>query len=286
MADELIPALNAFYATAEIKTKSTFLSQRKMLKLFTEEQEINHWKKKQAGEMNAYLSDTIIQIDDPVKSEGSFILQAGNIDTAIFLDAINQLLITEEFFLEGKFDYSQLKFENDRAIYKDNAANKLIFCEGHLISENPFFNFVKMKPAKGDVLTIKCEKLAIDYILNKGFFIMPLGNNLFKVGATYDWEDLTDIPSDKGREELISKLTKLLPYPFEIIKHEAGVRPAVIDRRPVLGRHPQYPQLAVFNGFGTKGVMLAPYFAKIMADYLENKSELNREIDCIRFYNI
>jgi len=151
------------------------------------------------------------------------------------------------------------------------------------VKSNPNFNYIPFKPAKGDVLTITCNELNIDFILNKGFFIMPLGNNTFKVGATYNWQDLTDVPNPAGKEELINKLKKLIPYEFEVIKHEAGVRPSVIDRRPVLGTHPTYPQLKIFNGLGTKAVMLAPFFAKQFCDYLIEGKDLNEEVDVKRF---
>jgi glycine/D-amino acid oxidase-like deaminating enzyme len=35
-----------------------------------------------------------------------------------------------------------------------------------------------------------------------------------------------------------------------------------------VGIHPVYAQLAVFNGLGTKGVSLAPYFAREFVKYL------------------
>jgi glycine/D-amino acid oxidase-like deaminating enzyme len=143
-----------------------------------------------------------------------------------------------------------------------------------------------MKPAKGDVLTIFCKELSIDFILNKSVFVLPLGNHLFKVGATYDWLKLNDIPDTKAKEELIIKLNKIIPYPFQIVSHEAGVRPAVIDRRPVIGNHPEYENLIVFNGFGTKAVMLVPYFAKQLVNNLINNQTVSEEVDLNRFYSI
>ena len=71
--------------------------------------------------------------------------------------------------------------------------------------------------------------------------------------------------------------------PFEIIDHQAGIRPTVKDRRPLLGVHPAHHQLAIFNGMGTKGVMLAPYFANHLVNHLENDDKLLPEIDIVRF---
>ena len=60
----------------------------------------------------------------------------------------------------------------------------------------------------------------------------------------------------------------------------------VKDRRPLIGLHPKHPQLAVFNGMGTKAVMLAPYFAIAFSDFLETGKELNSEVDIKRYYTL
>lgn len=283
MIDELTPCLNEFYASAEKTLGVKFLEKRKIAKLFTEEQEINLWKKKVTEDMSAYLSEEILEMNEPTTSKYAIVKQAGNLDTVAFLNATTQYLKANDSYLDDAFSYNELKIDSSGVSYKNINATEIIFCEGHLVKDNPHFNYIPFKPAKGDVLTILCKELKIDFILNKGMFIMPLGNHLFKCGATYNWIDLTDIPNPVGKEELIVKLKKIIPYEFEVIKHEAGVRPSVIDRRPVLGTHPTHIQLKIFNGLGTKAVMLAPFFAKQLCDYLIEGKELNVEVDVRRF---
>lgn len=283
MIDELTPCLNEFYSGAEKLLNSKFLEERKIAKLFTEEQEINLWKKKVNEDMYDYLSEEILEMHEPTVSKYAIVKQAGNLDTVAFLSSTTQYLKANDSYLEENFSHNDLIINATGVSYKNINANEIVFCEGHLVKNNPHFNYIPFKPAKGDVLTITCNELNIDFILNKGFFIMPLGNNTFKVGATYNWQDLTDVPNPAGKEELINKLKKLIPYEFEVIKHEAGVRPSVIDRRPVLGTHPTHPQLKIFNGLGTKAVMLAPFFAKQLCDYLIDRKELNAEVDVKRF---
>lgn len=188
--------------------------------------------------------------------------------------------------LEEKFDFSQLSVSENNISYKDLKVKKIIFCEGFKAIENPYFPKLPFKLTKGEILTIKLlgdKIIPTEKVVNKGVFILPLGNNTYKVGATYEWAELNEEATEKGKSELIEKLQKVIKTPFEIIDHQAGIRPTVNDRRPLLGFHSQHPQLAIFNGMGTKAVMLAPYFAKHFAEVLEGETSLDKEVDIARF---
>ena len=115
---------------------------------------------------------------------------------------------------------------------------------------------------------------------------MPIGNDLYKVGATYNWEDKTPTPTVAGRNELLTNLKALVHCDFEVIDHLAGVRPTVKDRRPMVGTHPKHPNLHVLNGLGTRGVMLAPAMAKALFENIENQIPLEKEIDIKRFKKV
>jgi glycine/D-amino acid oxidase-like deaminating enzyme len=67
------------------------------------------------------------------------------------------------------------------------------------------------------------------------------------------------------------------------VAHEAGVRPTTGDRRPLLGVHKDNRRLALLNGLGTRGVMIAPLMAKKLYQFLESNQALDKEIDIIRF---
>jgi glycine/D-amino acid oxidase-like deaminating enzyme len=112
---------------------------------------------------------------------------------------------------------------------------------------------------------------------------MPLGKDLYKIGATFNWADKTNVPSKEGRQELVDKLKTVINCPFEIVEHEAGIRPTTGDRRPLLGVHKDNSRLGILNGLGTRGVMIAPLMAKKLFQFLENDVPLDREIDIRRF---
>jgi len=106
---------------------------------------------------------------------------------------------------------------------------------------------------------------------------------VFRLGATYDWHDLNEEPTQAAKEDLISKVRRALNVEMEVLEHDAAIRPNVRDRRPVLGTHPDNNKFLLFNGMGSKGVMLAPYFAKQFVDHIYDDSELDTEVNLNRF---
>lgn len=287
MADEILPELHAFYGSCGHKLHQNFLSERAIIKPFTEAQEATLWQKKSA-EGNQYLDGKIYSDFDLSEKDHatrySKVLEAGNLHMQEFLERSREYFISGESYLEDNFEFESLSTTPDGVSYKHIRARYIVFCEGHLVRKNPFFGFIPMKPAKGEVLTIHCKGIRLEKdIFNKNLFIMPLGNDLYKVGATYAWDKLNDFPTDEGKEELLAKLQQILTIPFEIIHHQAGVRPSVIDRRPVLGKHASNERVAIFNGLGTKGVMLAPYFSGILAEHLIHGQPVPAEVDINRF---
>jgi glycine oxidase len=287
LADDLVPELLEFYKFCEKELNTTLIHHRHIIKAFSEDHEKHLWLKK-AGEGNVFLDKYLYEnlpIDDHYcLSSYSKVLQAGNLDVAHFIETTKAYLQKKQCYCEDIFDYDKLSINKNSLTYEDVVGEKIIFCDGHLITKNPFFNWIPMKPAKGEVLTISCKDLKLQQdIFNKGFFIMPLGDNLFKVGATYEWEVLNDLPTEKAKAELIKKINTVIAVPYQIISHDAGVRPSVIDRRPVVGAHPEHQNLFIFNGLGTKAVMLAPYFAKELVSNIKNNTPINLEVNPNRF---
>lgn len=291
LADELIECMDNFYPGAEQLLNTKFYFKKQIVKPFSEEHEKVLWLKKTGEEIGKYISKTIEPgfltdiIHNPLGT--GEVIEAGNIDTVAFLDASRNYFKSTNFLLQEELDYDSLTVSANNIIYKAITADKLIFCEGHKATNNPYFSWLPFKLTKGETLIVRIPLLhqqnIASKVLNKGVFILPIEDGLYKVGATYEWEDLRDIPTEKGKAFLIEQLQKVLKVPFEIIDHQAGIRPTVKDRRPLIGLHPNYHTLGIFNGLGTKGVMLAPYFAKQFVDFLENNSPLNKEVDIARF---
>ena len=207
----------------------------------------------------------------------------GRIDTQKLVEAYRDYLKEKNLIRFENFNYTDVELKENSVNYQDINASKIVFCEGFGIKQNPFFNYLPLNEAKGELLTIHAPELKIDFLLKSTLFVLPIGNHTYKVGATFNWKDKTSIPSKEGKEELITKLKKVINVDYTIVNQTAGVRPTVKDRRPLVGVHPEYKQLVVLNGLGTRGVMIAPTVAKNLYKHLEKGENLDEEINITRF---
>lgn len=211
------------------------------------------------------------------------VLHTGNIDTANLLDNYRSYLKEKKVFRNERFNYSDLIIEDNHVQYHDLKASRIIFCEGFGLKKNPFFEYLPLRGNKGEYITIYSEALKLDFAVKSSVFLMPLGNDLYKVGATYDHQDKTSETTSKAREDLIKKLKEIINCDFEVVDQVAGIRPAVSDRRPIVGAHPEIKNIYCCNGFGSRGVLIAPNMAKALLENIENAKDLDPEFDLQRF---
>ena len=251
-------------------------------RLLSTAEDVNNWEIQRLEEEYKPYMQSMSQISDVriKKHAGVGVLnQGGWLDTSKLLKEFQAFLIDKEAYLEDIFNYQSL--EDNR--YREIQFDKIAFCEGFRISENPFFQDIHLWPTKGETLIIEMPGEDLNYILTKHIALIPLGDGKYKVGATLEREIDFD-PSEKGCLDLKEKLDSMLQSPYRVINQDAGIRPNVRDRRPLLGCSKQMANWYIFNGLGSKGVLLAPYFATELLDCMWNKKELTTEVNWQRIY--
>ncbi|TDW46531.1 glycine/D-amino acid oxidase-like deaminating enzyme [Flavobacterium sp. 270] len=287
-AEEQLALMEDFYSEIELKLQTKVNFKLPILRKFFSIEEQNNWFAASDKPLLApFLSTKLIFTKfDGINSPYDYgeVLHTGYVDTALLLDKYQEYLIENNLLLKESFDYSKLIINNDHVEYKNHKAKHIIFAEGFGLHANPFFQDLPLDGTKGELFVIKAPKLNLDVIVNTSVFILPLGNDLFKVGATYNWKDKTDLPTEEGKTELVERIQEIINCDFEIVSHFGGVRPTVRDRRPIIGTHDLHKSLHILNGLGTRGVMLGPAMAKDLFDYIENKTALDPVIDIHRFY--
>jgi glycine/D-amino acid oxidase-like deaminating enzyme len=291
LCDEIYPTIVPFYQEMEVLLNSKFLHKTPIARPISNVKEQNHLIGLADEPENENFIEYCAKVNEietitDLKLGALLSKIGGWVNVPLFLEALKKYLENKVLFLNQAFDYNQIIFEKDSVNYLNYTFKKIIFCEGANYTNNPHFNWLPFNTVKGELLTVKMDIDLQNHILLDGIFIVPSGNQAFKVGATYDWTDKTISTTEAGKLEISKKLQKLIHTNFQIINHEAGIRPATVDRRPFLGEHPRYQNLAIFNGLGTKGVSLAPYFAKEMTNFLINNIQVNPEVNINRFSSL
>ena len=211
------------------------------------------------------------------------VLHSGRINTSKLTSTYSSYLKEGDCLKDDEFDHDLILIEKDYIQYKDIEAKYIVFAEGFGLSKNPFFNDLPLNGTKGEMLTIKAPQLKMNFILKSSVFIVPLSNDLYWVGSTYDWEDKTHDTTETAKEELVDKVRQIINCDFEVVNQVAGIRPTTKDRRPLVGSHPKHDRLFVLNGLGTRGVMMSPYVAEQLFNHIEKGETLDQEIDIKRF---
>lgn len=210
-------------------------------------------------------------------------VKGAKVDLGKLVKAFKKRFVEQKILRSELFDYSLLKIEADKVFYKDIIAKKIIFCEGYRAFQNPWFAHLPYESAKGEALILRIPSLRTPDIIKKHFFIVPLEKDLFWFGSNYEWDDLTDEPTKIGKDYLVEQLKTILKVDYEIVNHLAAVRPVLKDRRPALGLHSTYKNIAILNGMGTKGTSIAPYWAKELVEFLTREKPIPAEVNIRRF---
>lgn len=138
-----------------------------------------------------------------------------------------------------------------------------IWCGGAkgLIEQQPVA--WKHRCAKGEILTVHAPQWQQQRMITGRNWLVPLGQDFYKVGASYEWEYPHAEPTASGLELLLGIARDLGGEGFTITKHEAGLRPIVRKSKPVAGLIS--PTCGVFNGLGSKGSLTAPWASAQLA---------------------
>ena len=280
-ANEFLSNLIEEYRFLEEVTSSEFFHALTIRRLFSSEQERQFWIDKHLlAEYEPFMHPISDEDDNYSLAKNEFgtgrVKQAFYVDTLPFIEKTKKWLSLIGEVIEEQLDYANI--DPVQSTYKGKTYSGIIFCEGVHVRENPWFNYLAVNATKGEVLTITSNALPQDESLNRKCFVLPIGGQTFKVGSTYVWNTYNDQVTQEGRKLIQSNLSYITDSPCEVIHQQAGMRPTTFDRRPFMGKHPDYDKLYVMNGLGTKGYMLAPLLSAEFCNWIDGKGELHPEV--------
>jgi glycine oxidase len=283
--EECWSAAEQFYRRVESETNSQFFTLPGQVRLFDSQESKDDFERRDwsGHPVEIRQPQQLVDPNSIAATFGGFELPtAGRLDVAVYVAASRQ-----SFIADNSFRVAHLNPKADLEIASEIVhlpelsvrTKRVIFCQGASEAESNWFDDVEFKSARGEILTLRIDGLAEERIINQGVWLVPCGNGLFKVGSTYDFENLSLGVTTSGRDEITERLNAFLKLPFEVVGHESGVRPIVTGRQPVIGTHPLHSQIGIFNGLGSKGSLLAPFVANQLVRHLFDGRPIDSELD-------
>ena len=286
--DELSAFAKNTYLELEKFLGKTFFHDKSILRALKNPFEENEWMRRSGfPEYQPYLSDSadLANYQDNISAVHAWgeIKGAAKLDMPELITSFRLFLRNKNLLIEKEFDHHDLLIKNECVEYQGEQFKKVVFCEGAKATDNPYFNFLPFSTTKGESLLVRIDNLRTRKLLKNKIYICPLYENRYWVGSTNSFEFDHVYPTQDCFDLLKKDLEEVLLVPFKIESHLAGIRPTVTDKRPLLGRHPVHKSIFIFNGLGTKGASLGPFFADQMVQFLSEKAQLDFEVNIGRF---
>ncbi len=286
--DEILPAARTTFTTLESMLGIRIFHPNPILRaLFNQREENDWWARSTEPGYQPYFQEEVdignyAHYTTPAFSYGE-VRHSAQVNIGTLAQAFRDWLDARNLLIPERMDPKELNVGVHGVRYRRISARRCIFCEGYAARFNPYFNYLPFGGAKGEVLLIRLPEVRFDKILKHRVFIVPLPDGTYWVGSNYqhNFSDVT--PTQEGGTFLRERLDDILRTPYEVVRHLAAVRPTVKDRRPFLGPHPEHPALYLFNGLGTKGASLGPFFARQLVDHLTNNTPIDEAVHINRF---
>lgn len=284
--ESFLPEAILFYQNLEKRLKINIFNKIPIRRLFSHEQDKTLWEQKQNDPFYEEILKTFSPKDQNFKIGNNtfgtgLVKKAFWIKTGILIDSLQNYFLEKNQLTKEKFDYSQIDLKERK--YRDKNFSKIIFCEGYQGIYNPYFSYLPLEATKGQLLKISSHEIPENESLNRKCFVLPIGNKEFKIGSTYEWKSPNTEVSEEAKIQLQENLAHLITAGYEITEQIAGIRPTVLDRRPLVGQHPNHSDLFIYNGLGAKGYLISPLLSKEFISHLKGNASLDPEIDIKRY---
>lgn len=290
MADELLEASLLRYRQLENQFAERLIHQYDLLNFHPTQEASSLFESREL------VDDTYLNyVNDTTEFSRFFHFQfgIGEVSPCYIVDVPKLLHLCRQFFLanhvleEKRFSFSDFQVGPGGIMYQNILAGKVIFCQGADDIANPYFTRLNFQLNKGEAIIAHIPDLPSRHIYKFGpISLVPLQEDRFWVGSTFDREYEDAAPTPAFRKLIEATLSNWLKLPYTMEQQFSALRPATGGQKPFIGMHPIHSRLGIFNGMGSKGCSLTPYFAKEFVQHLEHGTPLTPEVDILRYAKI
>lgn len=279
--------------------KQSFYTQSGVLRPAVDDESFTYFR--QAWERNdwpsgwqSWMSAEEVREANPylVETKGGLLINTGlSIRVPEFLHVYAKELTRKGAEIFSEQDYELISDEHHWKLKSTEIgtlkADSVIFTGGHTVILSDYWRDIPIHPVKGQIsrYTAK-ERLNWKIPIAASGYFARSGEKDFIVGGTYEHDFDNEHFDDKGIRILEDKLRRTMPALLEkssLTSQWSGIRASTPNRLPILGPHPHKPNLYVFSGLGSKGLLYSKYTAELLAGFLIHQTKLPKEVDVNRF---
>ena len=289
--DNLLPEALETYLSIEKTLNIKILNQIPIRRYFLNINDLDRAKKRiknprystYINKINSYNEGPSVLKD----SYGSIEISKGCwINLPLLLSHLEKFFLSKNLYVESYFDPNRLTKNgtSNRWEYDNLSSKNVIFCQGIHSLRNKYFSSLPIIPIKGEILSLKLSNVNIpNGIYYKKKWLISENdsenNDTYKLGASYQEGNNSNMPTSKGKNDLLEIFDGMLDRPnYQILKHQSGIRPSSIDAIPFICHHGMYSNLYCINGLGSKGTSTAPLLTKELFDYLSTSRSISTKL--------
>jgi glycine/D-amino acid oxidase-like deaminating enzyme len=276
----------AYYRTLEQRFDQIFLVEQDMWRILTSEKQRMLAETRLIDEHYRDVLAGWVEPEYPLNTSYGCLLQkrTGYLRTRPLLETIRNYLFDKGVLREERLNYEEVVIK-ETVSWKDVECRWLIFCEGQQGRFNPWFGHLPFQVVKGQILSLQTDCPLPSSIVNDGQWLIPLTGDTFRYGASYEPDSIEISSQNDIIAGLLSRLAQRIPFlqGSRVVEVESGIRPATLDKSPLIGQHVSIPQLVIFNGFGSHGSLLIPEHASMLIRHLTEGVRLPDSVSISRF---
>lgn len=288
-ADPMIERVFQVYPRMEQVLGAKFFAPLPITRIFHNPGEQNVWMGQSAeAAFEEYLQGGIRDVEEPHSGDHGCAdtLQTGRIKTGVMISGVRSRLMEQGLFKAVRVRPEDVAQDEDGNFVIGSAvkAKRVIWCTGAQEAlRGEIMPTKSFSPVKGEVLGLRIDDAMPYPCVHQGHFMLEEEGGRATVGATYAWDNLEGGATAEKRNELEEHIQKVWKSGYEVVEHRVGVRPATRDRKPIIGAVPGVEGQFIFNGLGSRGVLMAPWLAELFVGYLLRGTDLPSEVDPARF---
>ncbi|MEL6628249.1 MAG: FAD-binding oxidoreductase [Bacteroidota bacterium] len=294
LGPQLLEEIQAFFSQPTFSELQSYLHYTPIYRPFKTIEGYNKWIGRSVDPVFQEIVQFYEQPQQPHllhNERGGIMIQpCGWADTSRLLQGFEEVL-TRDFdvrYIKREIPYTAFDLEKKSIILEKEpyAFDHVIFAEGYRMTHNPWLKDVRIIPNKGEILLLHAPSWKLPFVLSRKVYLVHIGDDRYVCGSTYRNQFDTTEPTEEGKAEILSHLAKAIKKPFDLVGHWAGVRPTTPNRRPIVGSLPTHQHVHVLGGFGTKGMLLAPFTSRLLDQLIfEGIDEIPEEAHIDRFFS-